>query len=244
MKITGHLNEVEEPFDGMFTQGMVVHETYRSATAPTCCPPTYGSRAMAQRAGRFISTTERQSKSGLSRRCRSRRRMLSIPMIFSHHRAPILRVGSCCPNLPPDRDVIWSEEGVQGAHRFVQRIWRFINDVAGLDSSDGAADAAASLQARKAAHRALAQVERCIEDLGFNKAIAFIYTLVNELDAALKAKASRSALADSAGMLVQMFAPMMPHLAEECWRTLRPRRLGSLEATGPRWTGAFCRRMR
>ena len=119
---------------------------------------------------------------------------------------------------PPDRDVIWSEDGVQGAHRFVQRVWRLINEIANL--AGAAVDGAASAKAVKAAHKALAQVERCIEELGFNKAIAFIYTLTNELDAGLKAGAGKEAMIEAGAMLVQMIAPMMPHLAEECWRVL------------------------
>ncbi|MET0606550.1 MAG: leucine--tRNA ligase [Beijerinckiaceae bacterium] len=233
MKITGHLNEVEEPFDGMFTQGMVVHETYRSPDGSYVLPSDVRieSDGATRRAFHIDNGTPIEI-GPIEKMSKSKKNVVDPDDILASWGADTAR-WFMLSDSPPDRDVIWSEEGVQGAHRFVQRIWRFINDVAGLTSGDGAADAAASLQARKAAHKALAQVERCIEDLGFNKAIAFIYTLVNELDAALKAKASRSALADSAGMLVQMFAPMMPHLAEECWRTLGREGLAA-EATWPK----------
>ncbi len=118
---------------------------------------------------------------------------------------------------PPDRDVIWTEEGVQGASRFVQRVWRLVNEVAALAA---AGDDGAGLAVTKAAHRALADVERTIEGLGFNKSVAALYTLANELEAGLKAGAGRGPMTAAARMLVQMIAPMMPHLAESAWEAL------------------------
>jgi leucyl-tRNA synthetase len=129
---------------------------------------------------------------------------------------------------PPDRDVIWTEEGVAGAHRFVQRVWRLVSDApkaaATTDRNDWSAEA---LDLRKAAHRALAQVEENIEALRFNVAVAKIYEFSNAVASALARVKSndedaslRAALAEALDMLVEMMAPMMPHLAEECWAAL------------------------
>ena len=85
---------------------------------------------------------------------------------------------------PPERDVIWTEEGVQGAHRFVQRVWRLVNLAAASDGQTRSADTAL----RKAAHKALASVEEDVERLRFNRCVAHIYTLANALDEALRAR--------------------------------------------------------
>ena len=96
---------------------------------------------------------------------------------------------------PPERDVIWTEESVAGAYRFVQRVWRLVED---WRAEAGAAGAAAAAPAgeprhalRRAAHRALADVEEAIHGLRFNVAVAKIYELVNAIAAAIQATRSR-----------------------------------------------------
>ncbi|MBX9710216.1 MAG: class I tRNA ligase family protein, partial [Xanthobacteraceae bacterium] len=132
---------------------------------------------------------------------------------------------------PPDRDVIWSEEGVQGAGRFVQRIWRLVNaaaahlpkDIAGLNDDHVKAKAL-----RMTAHRTLADVSAAIERLRFNTAIAKLYTFVGALaetvDDPAKAYQSDKVLAaatrEAFDILIRLVSPMMPHLAEECWAVL------------------------
>ena len=128
-------------------------------------------------------------------------------------------------DTPPERDIEWTEAGVEGAWRFTQRLWRIINDANAVDAPDalnGADDAAT--QMRRATHQALKAVSDDISQLRFNRAIARIYELSNTLGQTLKTD-DRSlslnwAIRESATTLVQMFAPMMPHLAEECWKLL------------------------
>src|SRR5260370_30110695 len=130
---------------------------------------------------------------------------------------------------PPERDVIWSDERVQGASRFVQRLWRLVNESAEI-AKPAPADRPASFGAdalglRKAAHGALDKVSSGIERLHFNVCLAHIREFANALadilgkdgkPAADTAWAGREA----ATILVQLFAPMMPHLAEACWKGL------------------------
>jgi leucyl-tRNA synthetase len=132
---------------------------------------------------------------------------------------------------PPERDVIWTEEGVQGAWRFVQRLWRLIHEAAWF--SDGAPPARplafseAALEVRKNAHRALARVSEDIERLRFNVCVAHIYEFARSLQAALTDAPEpatpdlKFAVREVAEIMVQLFHPMMPHLAEECWAALR-----------------------
>jgi leucyl-tRNA synthetase len=130
---------------------------------------------------------------------------------------------------PPDRDVIWSEEGVKGASRFVQRLWRQINESAAHGKSAPAARPAEfgpdALAIRKAAHGALSKVSTEIEKLHFNVCLAHIREFSNVLGEALAKPGTLApdvcwALHEASVILVQLFAPMMPHLAEECWGVL------------------------
>src|SRR5260221_10349998 len=131
---------------------------------------------------------------------------------------------------PRERDVIWTEGGVHGAWRFVQRLWRLINEAKEF-SRDAPTTrplvfSDAAVLVRKAAHGALAKGSEDIERLRFNVCIAHIYEFAKSLQAvvALSPRVTRPdvrfALREAAEIMVQLFHPMMPHLAEECWATL------------------------
>jgi leucyl-tRNA synthetase len=129
---------------------------------------------------------------------------------------------------PPDRDIIWTETGIHGAWRFVQRLWRLINSAAKFsqDAPLSVAFSAPVLNVRKTAHRALAQVSGNIDRSRFNICVARTYAFSRALEAAI-CNASEPARPDlkiavreAAEILVQIFHPMMPHLAEECWAAL------------------------
>jgi leucyl-tRNA synthetase len=132
---------------------------------------------------------------------------------------------------PPERDVVWTEEGVQGAGRFVQRLWRLIGVAAEIgaaapvDRPDTFSESAITV--RKAAHSALAKVSEDIDKLRFNRCVAHIYEFANALSDAIGDVGADGvtpdfawAMREAADILVQLFHPMMPHLAEECWAAL------------------------
>jgi leucyl-tRNA synthetase len=132
---------------------------------------------------------------------------------------------------PPDRDVEWTERGVQGAARFSQRLWRLVGEAAEISRDAPAPRPAqfspAALALRKATHKALANVTDAVEKLHFNVCVAHIYEFANTLTAAIGdieapevAPDVRWAMREAANVLVQLFHPMMPHLAEECWAGL------------------------
>jgi leucyl-tRNA synthetase len=132
---------------------------------------------------------------------------------------------------PPDRDVIWTEAGVQGAYKQTQRLWRLTCEIERIvGAKRPVRPSGFSLEAaavRRTAHSALAKIEEDIERLRFNVCIAAIYELVNTLSTAVGAIEHiaipddlRFAFAEAADILVQCFAPIMPHLAEECWAVL------------------------
>ncbi|HXY90689.1 MAG TPA: class I tRNA ligase family protein, partial [Xanthobacteraceae bacterium] len=226
MKATGHVH-LDEPFKGLFTQGMVVHETYRKADGTYVEPAAVKLAADGGGRSASLATTGEKLEIGpIEKMSKSKRNTVDPDDILSTFGADTAR-WFMLSDSPPDRDVIWTEEGVQGAYRFVQRLWRLMAEVAALAHAAGPAAAPhpEAMEIRKSAHRSLDRVSRAIEDLRFNNAVAFIYTQANVLEAALKAAKSASAavkteIRAAADVLVQTIAPMMPHLAEECWEAL------------------------
>ncbi|KZE34791.1 leucine--tRNA ligase [Chelatococcus daeguensis] len=231
MKATGHVG-LDEPFAGLFTQGMVVHETYRDASGAWVQPAEVRIESDGgARKAVHVSTGEPISIGSIEKMSKSKKNTIDPDEIIGTYGADTAR-WFMLSDSPPERDVIWTEEGVQGAHRFVQRLWRLIGEVVAVtDATDGSAETTldeASLILRKAAHRALATVEDDVLKLRFNRCVAQVYELSNALQAALNgirdgeppAADMRFALREAASILVQLVAPMMPHLAEECWKVL------------------------
>ena len=230
MRKCGYL-DLDEPFAGLFTQGMVVHETYRGEEGQWLAPAevrveTEGDarRAFALEGDKpvEIGPTEKMSK--------SKRNTVDPDEIISTYGADTAR-WFMLSDSPPERDVIWTEAGVQGAFKQTQRLWRLICEIERIVGPERPPTPAQygeeAQRIRRIAHAALAKVEDEIERLRFNVCIAQIYELANELGAAVGAidKAPvaddlRAAFAEAGDILVHCFAPMMPHLAEECWEAL------------------------
>jgi leucyl-tRNA synthetase len=238
MNATGHSNvKGGEPFDGLFTQGMVVHETYRAKDGSWVEPAQVRieSEGGERRAVR-IATGEPIEIGPIEKMSKSKRNTVDPDDIIGSFGADTAR-WFMLSDSPPERDVIWTEEGVQGAGRFVQRVWRLVGEAAeAIAAANGSAaeDSPEALAVRKAAHRALAAVEENIEALRFNVAVAKIYELANALQSLLAEGRGKPGLGpafrEAAQIFVQLLAPMMPHLAEECWAALGA---GALVAEAP-----------
>ena len=206
---------VAEPFAGLFTQGMVVHETYKDAGGAWVPPAEIRFESgEGERRAFHVKTGAPVDIGPIEKMSKSKKNVVDPDDIIASYGADTAR-WFMLSDSPPERDVIWTEEGVQGAARFVQRVWRLVNAALAAGGGGGA-----DLSLRKAAHRALAGVEEDIERLRFNRGVAQVYTLANALDEALRAGASKAAAQEAAGILVQLIAPMMPHLAEACWQVL------------------------
>ena len=229
MKKVGHAG-VDEPFDGLFTQGMVVHETYRDKEGNWVTPAEieiYNEGG--DRRAKLLSNGAPVEIGSIEKMSKSKRNTIDPDDIIGTYGADTAR-WFMLSDSPPERDVIWTEEGVQGAARFIQRLWRLVGDVVDLAPSDNAHDAAsedAVTTIRKAAHRAIIRVEEDLERLRFNRCVAHAYELANALQAELAVKKDKpvspqwiAALREACEFLIAIIAPMMPHLAEECWTTL------------------------
>jgi leucyl-tRNA synthetase len=228
MRDTGHL-ALAEPFKGLFTQGMVVHETYQAADGRWLAPTevTLASEGGARQAVE-MATGKPVAIGPLEKMSKSKKNTVSPEEITDSYGADTAR-WFMLSDSPPERDVEWTDEGAAGAHRFVQRVWRLVSIAA--ESLSGVAPKAArdgeAAVLSKAAHKALKAVGEDIEKLAFNRAIARIYELANALNGPLaaisegKGTAEISAAArEAVEFLVHLIAPFMPHLAEECWASL------------------------
>jgi leucyl-tRNA synthetase len=229
MKVTGHCG-LDEPFAGLFTQGMVVHETYQKADGEWVIPADVKiDGAGDQRHATLITTGEPIKIGAIEKMSKSKRNTVDPDDIIGSYGADTAR-WFMLSDSPPERDVNWTEEGVQGAWRFVQRLWRLVHDAAEVaapaDAPRPASFRAPALALRKAAHRALARVSEDVERLRFNVCVAGIYEFANAFQTSLGSVETepvadyRWAVREAVDILVRLFHPMMPHLAEECWAAL------------------------
>ena len=191
-----------EPFTGLFTQGMVTHETYKSPDGAWLAPQDVerqGDKVVMIDGGASVTVgrVEKMSK--------SKKNVVDPDDIIAQYGADAVR-WFMLSDSPPERDLPWTEAGIEGSWRFVNRLWRLFGE------ADKVADGADKALDRKL-HQTIDGVAKDIEALSFNKAVAKIYELTNAVEKA-KPSASRSAAIRALALLV---APMTPHLAEEAW---------------------------
>jgi leucyl-tRNA synthetase len=223
MKITGHLG-LKEPFANLFTQGMVTHATFESPTQGWTLPSD------ARKDGDkwlHVETGEELTVGPIIKMSKSKRNVVDPEEIIDTYGADTAR-WFMLSDSPPERDIEWTESGAEGAHKFIQKLWRAVNQIAALNISPDlpapTAPSQTTVALRKNSHRALIVIAQDIEALRFNRAIAHIHEFVNHLASSLSTATQNNdehfALAESARTLCHIISPMMPHLAEECWNTL------------------------
>ena len=186
--------DVAEPFAGLFTQGMVTHVTFQDEEGRWLTPEEAEAHAGPVTSGRV----EKMSK--------SKKNTVDPEPIVDQYGADAVR-WFMLSDSPPERDLEWSEEGINGAWRFIQRLWRLASD------AGGPAGAGEDIALKRKLHQTIAAVGANIEALAFNKAVANIYELANAVEKA-KPSATRGEAVET---MMRLVAPMVPHVAEESW---------------------------
>ncbi len=210
------LVSVAEPFAGLFTQGMVCHETYKDSQGAWVTPDSIekkDGKAYLKSSGEpvEIGASEKMSK--------SKKNVIAPEQIIDVYGADTIR-WFMLSDTPPERDIEWTDAGAEGCWRFVQRVWRLAGEAENLapvgTTPNPADDTSRGL--RQATHKAIAAVTDDLAQLRFNRAVAQLYMLSNAIaDSAAADPATRREAVEA---LVLLSAPMMPHLAEECWQAL------------------------
>ncbi len=240
MQQTGYARD-SEPFSGLFTQGMVTHETYKDANGAWLFPE----QVVKQPGGAVHKDTGAQVLVGkIESMSKSKRNVVDPEHIIAQYGADTAR-WFVVSDTPPERDIEWTESGVEGAWRFTQRVWRLVDE--SLDKlpppkqperlKEFAAPGISSvlvdvpeitdeavLALRRATHRTIRLITEDIEQFLFNRAVARIYELANSISAFTQLSANPAgadfALREALETMVILAAPFMPHLAEECWTAL------------------------
>jgi len=207
------LMSVREPFAGLFTQGMVVHETYRRADGAWVEPTDVElSNEAGRRSARQLSTGETLTIGDIEKMSKSRKNVVAPQEIVDTYGVDAGRL-FVLSDSPPERDVQWTPGGVEGAARFVQRVW---TEVDGFDPAVPPHESDAALI--RETHKAIKAVTEGVSGFRFNSAIAKLYAFVATVRDHGQAGAEARRVALSA--LIRLVAPFTPHLAEECWTRL------------------------
>ncbi len=223
MKITGWLPaKAVEPFDALFTQGMVCHETYRAGgrwLAPEEIERGAGGAVTERATGAPVEVGPSVKMS------KSKRNVVDPEAIIARYGADTAR-WFMLSDSPPDRDVEWTVSGVEGAYRFLRRIWRLTESAADTLPPAGAAPGAlsdAAMELRRATHKAISEVTGDIESFSFNRAVARLYELANAISRAPSPEGDAGAgfaLREALEAFARLAAPFVPHLSEEIWARL------------------------
>jgi leucyl-tRNA synthetase len=213
MHITGHLPEkCKEPFNALFTQGMVTHAIYKT-TGADGRPVYHYPEDVDLRDGKgFLKDGSQVEIIPSAKMSKSKNNVVDPVAIIQQYGADTAR-WFVLSDSPPERDVEWTASGAEAAARHLARVYRIATDVAEAEESPTRDDEALLREMHKAIH----DVTQGVESFGFNASIARLYAFTNALS---KSKAGSEAKRQAARALAQLMSPMTPHLSEEIWTLL------------------------
>jgi leucyl-tRNA synthetase len=213
MHLTGHLpKKAIEPFNALFTQGMVVHETYSTPGNEGRPVWRLPEEVVRTESGATLKDGTPVEIGPLIKMSKSKKNVVDPDDIISRYGADTAR-WFVMSDSPPERDVEWTAAGAEAAFKHLGRVWRLADEV----NTRGAGNPAHDAELLKAMHRAIADVTAGIEGFAFNKAVAKLYEFANTFS---KSDASADAKRQAMKVMAQLMAPMVPHLAEDIWHML------------------------
>ena len=224
LKQCGYL-DLEEPFAGLFTQGMVCHQTYRSENGEWLFPEEVDRDS----AGDYVDPEGHPVAVGrIEKMSKSKKNVVGLDAIVDTYGADTARL-YLLSDSPPERDLEWTETGIEGIWRYVNRLWRMVNEPPIALPPRGAAISGALpaeiTELRRTVHRTIAAVSDDLDKFHFNRAVARIRELTNAVEelpqqAFAAAPGAPAVLREALEIVTRLLGPMMPHLAEEMWEKL------------------------
>jgi leucyl-tRNA synthetase len=214
MQMTGHggHQNVSEPFNALFTQGMVTHAIYKTTDPKDGRPVYHYPEEVALKDGKaFLKTDGREVDIVPSAKMsKSKNNVVDPERIIAEYGADTAR-WFVLSDSPPERDVEWTASGAEAAHKHIARVWGICGKIAGMpDGVAGEGDQ----ELLQEMHKTIRDVTLGVESFGFNAAIAKLYAFTNILS---KSKASKAVQREAIMTLAQLMSPMTPHLAEDIW---------------------------
>ncbi|MGF1476487.1 MAG: leucine--tRNA ligase [Geminicoccaceae bacterium] len=234
MTVTGHMS-VKEPFSGLFTQGMITHQTYRSSDGRWLQPSEVDKDASGE--WRTVDGAEPVVLGRVEKMSKSKRNTVDPDMIIQSYGADCARL-FVLSDSPPDRDLEWTAAGIEGAWRYLNRLWRIISERAStVNRPNGEMPAELSDEARELRRQTHATIEAVTQEIDrfhFNKAVALIREFSHAIEQFDTSDPTAGpVLREALSVLVRLMAPIMPHLAEELWSALGEEGL-VVDATWPK----------
>ncbi|GBD43102.1 Leucine--tRNA ligase [bacterium HR40] len=239
MRDCGYL-DLDEPFLGLFTQGMVTHLTFRDERGRWLQPD----EVRRDEHGRWVTLDGRPAIPGrVEKMSKSKKNVVDPQRIIEAYGADTARL-FMLSDSPPERDLEWTEAGIDGAFRYINRLWRLVEErlpllpPVGTPPGEPGNEAEAAL--KRLVHRSIRRVTEAFERFHFNKAVALVREFTNGIEAFEPATApGRALLREALETLVALIEPMVPHLAEELWQKLGHQRLlaeSPWPVADPAWT--------
>ena len=215
--------DLDEPFEGLFTQGMVTHVTFKDDDGAWVFPENVEKNA--DGALTRIDNGKGVTAGRLEAMSKSKKNVIDPTPIVEQYGADAVR-WFILSDSPPERDLLWSESGIEGAWRFTQRLWRLVHENIELlggerpGISEVSEFSASATALRQLTHRTIDGLTSDIEAFHINKAVARIYEFSNALGNRPKGAGAEAAMLEATEAIVRLVSPMMPHLAEELWAAL------------------------